>query len=250
MYFKKWLVQVTLCDCNSGPQLLILSWFTTALIDIFSLSSPVSIRFLKVYKEKIENGWPVENITIRQNSGQISCFPVPLAHSQYSSPHPRPPSTAPPPHTPENSVFHRLLTIYLSLMISKFVSFCPTRIWTFLKTGAKTLHLIELSKLMFHEGKSRRYKGIESCIYLTDKRTEKLRRPKKIHCFFADTLSWSHLEAIGTVIQPVIKANSTERLKNCELWGKKSKTQSHLGDRTLKLQRGKDESQAWKIEYM
>lgn len=53
----------------------------------------------------------------------------------------------------------------------------------FLKTGAKTLHLIELSKLMFHDGKDRRYKEIENVsISLISLNLKNSRRPKKIHC--------------------------------------------------------------------
>lgn len=71
----------------------------------------------------------------------------------------------------------------------------------FLKTGAKTLDLIELSKLMFHEGKDRRYKGTESVsISLISLNLKNSRKPKKSPLLLADILSWSHLEAIGTVI--------------------------------------------------
>lgn len=63
------------------------------------------------------------------------------------------------------------------------------------------MHLIELDKIMFHEGKDRRFKGVgRASISLINLNLKNSRGPRKSPLLIADTFFWSHLEAIGTVI--------------------------------------------------
>lgn len=100
------------------------------------------------------------------------------------------------------------------------------------------MHLIELDKIMFHEGKDRRFKGVgRASISLINLNLKNSRGPRKSPLLIADTFLLESSGSNRNCNQPVIRVNSTERLEvNCR---KKSKTQSHLGDRTLKLQKGK-----------